>query len=348
MIKASIPWNCKQIHKMVMNNSLIFDNAIQRGFVWDKKRSSLFIDSILRDYITPPMYTIKDGRTVKTPKGDVAVFDCLDGKQRCQTITRFKNNEFVLVLAKGEIVLDDGTTFDLNGKTFEDLPDQLKDDFDKYSMTVYYVTDATTDEIIEIMSRLNNGKPLTNIEISRIKAVDLKGIDELADHKMFKTMFSERALNGYQDEDTVVKTHMLLNALGKDVTKYSLDNADVKPVFETMTLTPSEKQHITKLYDAILAVYLDIIDKKKKKVASYLAKRTHLLSMLPAFDRAISDKKSIDEMSNFVIDFFSGDPAGGPSKNPDYSGASASGSNHSFNVYARTEAVIEEYNNFFK
>ena len=63
MIKASIPWTCKQVHKMTTNGSLIFDNAIQRGFVWDKNRQSLLIDSILRGFPVPPFYTIKDGRT---------------------------------------------------------------------------------------------------------------------------------------------------------------------------------------------------------------------------------------------------------------------------------------------
>ena len=135
---------------MVTNESLVFDNAIQRSFVWDNKRSSLLIDSILQKYPIPPFYTIKDGRTVKTAKGNISVFDALDGKQRCTTISMFKNNEIVLTGLQ-TITLEDDSDFNLNGQTYETLPDELKDEFDSYSLTVYFFTDITYEEIVEIL-----------------------------------------------------------------------------------------------------------------------------------------------------------------------------------------------------
>ena len=126
MIKATIPWTAKQIAKMFDNHCLRFDNAVQRGEVWDKKRKSLLIDSILRGYPIPPMFTIKTNQTVETPKGNVAVFDCIDGKQRCYAINAFKNNQLTLegLAPIGEV--------ELNGKTYNDLPEDLKDEFDSY------------------------------------------------------------------------------------------------------------------------------------------------------------------------------------------------------------------------
>ena len=45
MTKANISWNINQIVKGMANGTIRFDNAIQRGYVWDKKRASLLIDS---------------------------------------------------------------------------------------------------------------------------------------------------------------------------------------------------------------------------------------------------------------------------------------------------------------
>ena len=47
--KANINWTAKQLSKMVDKNSINFDNAVQRGYVWDKKRKSLLID-LLSEY----------------------------------------------------------------------------------------------------------------------------------------------------------------------------------------------------------------------------------------------------------------------------------------------------------
>ena len=339
MIRASIPWNCKQIHKMVVNNSLIFDNVIQRGFVWGKKKSSLFIDSILRDYAVPAIYTIKSDKTVKTPKGTVNVFDCLDGKQRCLTIAKFKNNELPLTGVK-PIILDDGTTLELEGMTYEQLPEQLKDDFDKYSMTVCYITDITTDEIIEFMSRLNNGKPLTNTEIARIKAPDLKSIDDLADCQMFKQLYSEKAINGYQDEDTVIKTYMVLQMIHGKHKYTSLDNTDVRPVFESMILTDEDKSEILAIYDMILDVYNKLVDNKKKKAANTIARRTHLLSIVPVIDLAKQNGYDTDTLADWCAEFFDGKP----SISHAYNDACKSGSNHAENVHLR----LDETEKFFK
>ena len=208
MIKSSIPWSAKQVAKMAENNSLNFDNAIQRGEVWDVKKKSLFIDSLLRGYPVPPMYTIKTDEKVQTPKGMVSVFDCIDGKQRCTTIAHFKANEFALTGIEDTIVLEDGSEMEINGLTYDELPEELREVFDDYSISVYKFEDITDDEICEMMSRLNNGKALTNVENARIKAKDLAGLIELSKHQLFSDYLTETAIKGYQNEDITIKTYI--------------------------------------------------------------------------------------------------------------------------------------------
>ena len=42
--KANISWTAKQIVKMVDKGTINFDNAVQRGYVWDNTRKSMLID----------------------------------------------------------------------------------------------------------------------------------------------------------------------------------------------------------------------------------------------------------------------------------------------------------------
>ena len=70
--RANINWNARQLAKMAEKGTIRFDNAVQRGYVWDVKRKSLLIHSMLIGYPIPPFYASK--------KGDY--YDMLDGKQQ--------------------------------------------------------------------------------------------------------------------------------------------------------------------------------------------------------------------------------------------------------------------------
>lgn len=338
MIKATIPWNTKQIHKMVKNLSLVFDNAIQRGYVWDKNRQSLLIDSILRGYPIPPMYTIKSGRTVQTPKGNVAVFDALDGKQRCLTIARFKDNEFALTGIEDTIVDEDGKEIDLNGLTYDDLSESLKDAFDSFAINVVYFTDITDDEVVEIMARLNNGKPLSSAENTRIKARDLAGIRKLASHTLFTENFTEKAIDGYQNEDSVIKMYMLVHG------QTGLDAKDVRPVYATLEVTKDVETEMGRILDRIDDVHAKLVDGGNKRVAKKIITRTNLVSIAPVVQKSIDEGKTVDELKDFLAQFFD---EGKPSSYEEYNEACTNGTNHSQNVEKRIAVLDKEYDWYF-
>lgn len=336
MIKASIPWTTKQVHKMVTNGSLVFDNAIQRGYVWDNARKSLLIDSILRSYPVPPMYTIRDGRTVTTPKGDVAVFDALDGKQRCLTITKFKNNEFALT-GVDSIIDENGDEIFLEGLKYEDLSDSLRDTFDSFSINVIYFTDITDEEVVEIMARLNNGKPLSASEKTRIQAPDLAGIRRLATHPLFTENFTEKAIDGYQNEDSAIKMYMIAHG------KYALDNKDTKGVYGTLDVTAEIEKEMKDIFDYVDDVHAKLLDADEKKLAKKVITRTHLISLTKTVIQAMADGKTASEFADFCKDFYNGSP----SKSDEYNIACTNGSNHQSNVEARLDALDVAYQDFF-
>lgn len=331
--RSSIPWSTKQIIKMMDNGSLVFDNAVQRNLAWDKGRMSLLIDSMFRDYPVPSINVIKTNQTTITPKGEVSVFDCLDGKQRCHAIHAFRYNEFELtgldpfVMADGEV--------DLNGCTYDTLPEEFRDIFDSFTITFYKFTNATDEDVVEIMRRLNNGKPLSTIDITRIKAKDLKGIAELGKHDLFTNCLSEKARNSRHEEDIIIKVWALLQNPNT-----SLDNKDVRPYYETLVINDEVKTRLTAIFDMLYAVHKHFIEIGDKSTARKVITRTHLISLSTIIDKFVSTNTELEDVFKYVDQIFG---EGKPTRFEDYNDACKNGSNHAPNVIARREALEREY-----
>ena len=340
MTRSNIQWNAKQITKMVKNGNLQFDNAVQRGFVWDKKRMSLLIDSMLRDYPIPPMYTIKVDETVNEKGKKSAVYDCLDGKQRCTTISRYLSDEFVLG-DLDRVIDENGDEVDISGYLFSELPEEFQDKIASYSLTVYFFTEIEEEEINEMMARLNNGKPLTAYELSRVKAKDLETIKSLANH----SLFDEISNKGYACEDIVVKSYAMLTEA-----EPCLDTKAIRPMVEEMELDDEDITMLESCFDLIESVRDYIINDDSdiilnRKVAKKLITKTHLISLMPlAYEVCNDDSVSVEQFAQFLQDFFVGDP----SKRDDYNDACKNGVGHIPNVRIRIDALEEEYNGFME
>lgn len=329
MTKASIPWNTRQITKAIENQSFRFDNAIQRGEVWDVKRKSLLIDSLLRGYPVPPMFAIRTGDTVTTKKGVVSVYDCIDGKQRCTTISKFKNNEFYL-MGVGSITDDDGDEIDLEGLTYEQLPQTLKDEFDSATLNVIYFSDVTDDEISEMMSRLNNGKPLTNVENARIKARDLEGIMELGQHDLFGEYLTEAAIKGYNNEDIVIKTYIQLTQPDDPC----FDAKNTRTIYTGVEFTDEVKARLNGVLDKAREVISEIENNAPKKIFRKTIRKANMLAIISLMELEMS----AEDIAVKVTEFFSPED-GGLSVSEEYNEASTNGTNHSAQVKTRNEQI---------
>ena len=91
---ASITWGANQLASMIKNNKIVFDNIIQRGYVWEQKRKSAFVESMVLGVPIPDVFAKRydDGSGKKNSN----VYDIMDGKQRLSTIYQFINNKFSL------------------------------------------------------------------------------------------------------------------------------------------------------------------------------------------------------------------------------------------------------------
>lgn len=317
MIKANIQWNAKQISKMFDNNCLKFDNIIQRGNVWDVKRQSLLVDSMLKGFPVPPMYTIKSDEKVKTPKGMVSVFDVIDGKQRCTAINKFKNNQFKLT----------GIDSEYEGLTYDELSDDQKDTFDSYSLTVYFFTEIEEEEVAEMMSRLNNGKALSGIENARIKAKDLNSIVTLASHSLFGKSLSESAIKGYTNEDCVLKTYLQVFEKNNEL---SIKN--VKRIYENHAFSSDEKDTLNSVFSKTENVLDKIKAERKKSIVRKALKKANFITVLYAISQ--NQERDVSYLANKIGAFFDNVP-------DSYIAVTTNGTNHSDNVSKRNKIMID-------
>ena len=333
--KANISWNARQLTKMIGKESIVFDAAIQRNLVWDNERKSLLIHSMLSGYPIPPMYATKDD----------GVYSMLDGKQRSNAIADYLSGKFTLT-GIPEVTLEDGTEIDINGKYFSGLNEELQDALNSYSFTIYYFEDITEDEVSEMFYRLNFGKPLSSVELSRARAKDLKTIQNIGKHELFTTSLTAKSFEKYTHEDLVIKSYIMLTSDNP-----CLDTKVVRPIMETTEFTKDDIDLMNAVYDRIFNAYKLIIaddspetGKISKRIAKRLLTRTHMLSIMPMVKKSIEDNVSDEIFTNWVKNFFCGTKS--VTKYNDYNTRCTSGSGHAENVKVRLKIVKKDYETF--
>lgn len=316
MKKLNISWNVRQYVKMCMNGNITFDNAIQRALVWDIKRKSLLIDSMILGYPIPPFYA---------KRGENKVFDMLDGKQRSNAMCSYLNDEFAL----------EGVTEEYEGLYFSELPEEVQDEIKSYSLTIYYFEDITEEEISEMFFRLNNGKALTAIELTRVKAKSFSKIKELAAHPIFKDALKESQLNRYTNEDIVIKALVMLN-----VERPSLENKFIRPYIIETEITEEMANVVNMALTKIMETHEELVRAGYTKQAKKLYTRTHLLSFIPF---VFNDEP--DVLMEIVKHFYL--PKGrGASISSVYNTHSSAGSNSAYSVEMRHKELTKYYEKF--
>ena len=314
--RMNINWNARQLVKMCMNGSITFDNAIQRGYVWDLKRKSLLIESMIIGYPIPAFYAKRD---------ESKVFDMLDGKQRSEAICGFLNGEYALT----------GVAEEYEGKYFNDLPEEVQDDIISYSLTVYYFEDITDEEVNEMFYRLNNGKPLTAIELTRVKTKSFDKIKQLAAHPIFTDALKESQINRYTNEDIVIKVLIMLN-----VDKPSLKNDFIRPWITETEITEKMAYEASTALTIIKEAHDRLVSKGYIKAAKKLYFRTHLISFVPlVFERHVND------LVEFADWFFT--PDKGVTQSFVYNTHCSSGANNQTAVEIRDREIKQAWKQYW-
>ena len=339
MKRANISWNARQLSKMIEKGSITFDSAVQRGLVWDNDRKSLLIHSMMTGFPIPAMYAAKDTET--------KILSMLDGKQRSNAISDFLHGRFTLSNVP-EVILEDGTEVDVNGMYFSGLCEELQDIISNYSLTIYYFEDISDEDVAELFYRINNGKALSSVEMSRVRSKALKTIQEIGQHELFTTALTEKAFEKYTHEDLVIKSYIMLTS-----DTPCLDTKVVRPTMEKSEFSEQDINIMNGVFNRILNTYKTIIaddspetGKISKRIAKRLLTRTHMLSIMPIVKKSLIDRVSDDVFTLWVKNFFCGSRSA--TKYDEYNSRCTAGSGHVETIKVRLDVIKKDYNKFMK
>lgn len=330
--KANITWSCKQIAKMAGNGTFTFDNIIQRSYVWEQKRKSNLIHSLIEGFPVPPFYAKKvDGR----------VYDFLDGKQRINAIRGYIENEYFLIgTPEAEITYTDASgeeqTAWIDGKYFKDLPEELQDAIKDYHLTIYYYENITPEQVRMLFAKLNNGKPLSAKERNIANCVDIVTVSEIGKHELFAEILTDKALAARRHLPIIMKIWMMLN---NDIDDVSFESSEFNEVMHETIMTEDEKAEVEKVLDRIYAIYNELENyenaKKAKSVRKKMTSETHMVSLVPFIEYAITDNITDVEMAEFMVRLF----GNGVLVSDEYADACKGGSAKNVNIKRRNDEI---------
>lgn len=140
------------IYNRIKEKDLNLSPEFQRGEVWTLPRKKKLIDSILRGWRIPPIHLIEN---------EDFIDEVLDGQQRLAAIRDFLEGEFKV---DGNLQPIDEKISELHQLSYNQLDDDIRRKFKKYSLTIIRLTEFSPEEPAELFFRLNQPATLTSAE----------------------------------------------------------------------------------------------------------------------------------------------------------------------------------------
>ena len=308
MQRFNINWTAKALVNQMEKGKVNYDNAVQRSLVWDEDKKSLLIHSMIYGYAIPAMYFSRD---------ENGVYDSLDGKQRSNTISEYLHDEFALSTDTPAVVDDNGCVEDVSGLYFSQLPEWAQDKIKDYNLTIYYYEGMTEAEVREFFRRLNNGKPLSAIELTRANVPSLTIFQQLAKHKAIQFVVSEAGRKRFTDEMIAMQLYQLITEKSPDFS--------TKPCREWASKVEVDSEVLDTInagLDAYSVFARSLID-VNNKVLRTVKGRTHFISCAYYCCLAVQYDVNQDEINRTLTEFFSGHPSISPEYNHTVSAGSA-------------------------
>lgn len=293
MKRYNMNMTCKGLYNRMLKEEINFDCAVQRGLVWDNDKKSLLIHSILYGYSIPAFYMTKnqDGS-----------YDSLDGKQRSNAIFDFMAGQYALSVDFPMVYDDEGLEENFSGMYWAQLPEWAQDRIKDYSLTIYYFEDMTEEEVREFFRRLNNGKPLSAVELTRVKAVSIADFQEIAKHTAIRNATTEKGKARFNDENLAMQIYALAY----------MDNPDFgtkafRPYIQEAVVTQEQKDRILHGLDYVALCMQWLEGQETKEAAKVLKKlksRTHFVAMAYYGMLCLDADKTQEEFNSKVFEFF--------------------------------------------
>ena len=330
--KNTMTWTVRQLNNNYKTGEITYENAVQRGYEWKNDRQSELILSVILNKPIPQIFVTRN---------DGEEYSAMDGKQRCLTLIKFLNDEFALSdISTVEVEEDNGDVVekDLNGLYYSELDEVFQNAIQDASLEFVIINNATEDEQCDYFFLLNNGKPLSAMTKTRVKAASRDVITRLGDHELFKNALTAKAFERYTNEDIVVKSWTILHQ-----EEPSLETAKIRKMTETVEIPADDEKELKECFNRIMSAHQLIDD---KKVAKRILTRTHMISIMRIAKESIVDGISEKDFTKWAEMFFSGKRSATISSV--YNSAAGSGSARKDAVMKRLNELDKSYHSYFK
>jgi uncharacterized protein DUF262 len=137
------------------NGTLVLSPAFQRRPVWSKAAKSFLVDTVVRAIPIPIIFL----RTRTDLKSLSAIREVVDGQQRLRTLLAFIDPGALADFdpARDSFTMQPIHNADLAGRSFADLPSEVRRSILEYDMSVHILPSDTGDrEVLQIFSRMNS------------------------------------------------------------------------------------------------------------------------------------------------------------------------------------------------
>lgn len=290
--RANMQWSGKTLRNQMEKGQVLFDCAVQRNPVWDVSRKSLLIHSMIEGYPIPPFYFARrdDGK-----------YDALDGQQRSLAIKGYIDKDFPLSEDTPPATDENSYPMTIAGLKFSELPEWAQDNIKDCSLTIYYFEGITEEEIAELFFRINNGKPLTSVELTRVKAKGILKFQEIARHEMIAEAITEAGKRRYNDENVAMQAWTLCFSDCRDFTTKGF-----RPFIEAAVVSDEQVKEMRKSLSYIKSVcdLLNPEEKADKRVLKKIKTRSHLVSCTYVALKALRCGMSEADLKGVLYRFF--------------------------------------------
>lgn len=263
-----------------------FNHPLQRqSGQWNKLMMSRLVDSAIRLY---PIYPIL------VEEAETGVYGVIDGKQRLTILNSFYTNEFALHKSLVPIEID-GVSYELAGKKFDDLDDEVKERFKARELQLYIMTNATSDDIREIFSRINSSKGLSNTQKRTcVENEELaKIIFKLKSHPALLKMTTPTQRKKDLDKD-IVRQVLMLTEISSEYDFGSFRNEDINKFIEMYNENINHEK-----VDLVIKA-MDCLDAAFESIS---VNRLTVPILIYGYYRILKDNKNIENWNNWVKNF---------------------------------------------
>jgi RNA polymerase sigma factor (sigma-70 family) len=220
------------IIKKMNKQTIRFDHPLQReSDQWTSIMQSNLISDILQGNPIPALVFAEEIINY------IPIIWDLDGKQRCTTAQKFFEDGFKIskkvrrnIITYSELLKDENGVnildengnlqceikqFDIIGKKYSDLPEELQEKFVDYSFKITKYLNCSKEDIAYHIARYNEGRAMTAqqkgiIELGEHFALSAKQISAMPLFKELSSFTTKETKNGTSDR-VVVESVMLIN-----------------------------------------------------------------------------------------------------------------------------------------